>query len=691
MFTTEYSIWFLPLCLLIGIGYAAILYWKADKPELPRKVKQIAFVTRSLVVFVLTFLLLNPLYKTVQKEKEIPLLVFGIDNSESLRLNKDSAFYINDFPQQLQKTIDRLKKDYRVDAYLIGDSVKKGTSAGYHDKSTDISAFFETVQAKYSHQNLGALVLCSDGIYNSGQNPLSTAGLISYPVYTVAMGDTTLHKDWLITKVNHNKSVYKNNFFPIEVLVQANKLNGKSGTLRVLHNDEVVFEKQIRILNSEYSEWVRMHFEAKEGGMHRYRIQLSELEGEITYINNESDIFMEVIDEKKKIAIVYNAPHPDVSALVQSMKKQDEYQIETFSVAEFNRPVNEYDILVMHQLPSKTKPVRSLVDAIQKTHIPVLYILGNQTNYAYINALQNGLQVGMSKELFNDAYGIYNQNFTAFSLAVSTQQSLQNFPPVQVPFASYKILPTAQVMIYQKIGNVSTSYPMLFYNQQNENKSATFIGNGLWRWRNYNYLMENNHEAFDELMFKTLQFLSTKEDRSFFRVNGKSVYNENEHVIFDAELFNQNYELINEPEVIMLISDKNKKFTYVFSRSFKSYHLDAGSFAEGDYRWQAKVNYGKETYQKSGYFSVKKINIETLDLTANHQLLKNIADLNHAEMFYPSQWDKLEKHIRDNDNIKTVAHYHKKHHSLLNNLFLFIGIILFLGVEWFLRKWSGSY
>ncbi|MDR0368832.1 MAG: hypothetical protein LBH82_06820, partial [Bacteroidales bacterium] len=65
MLSTEYSLWFLPLCILLGLGCASILYIKADKPELPLWVKRFSFVTRTLAVALIAFLLLNPLIKRV--------------------------------------------------------------------------------------------------------------------------------------------------------------------------------------------------------------------------------------------------------------------------------------------------------------------------------------------------------------------------------------------------------------------------------------------------------------------------------------------------------------------------------------------------------------------------------------------------------------------------------------------------
>lgn len=691
MITTEYSLWFVPLCVLIGIAYAFILYYKNNKPELPLWVKRISLVTRAIVVAVLSFLLLNPLIMSMRKEKEKPLIVFAVDNSESILYVKDSVYYKNTFQQQLQESIDRLSKTYRVETMLMGDTLRYGNQLDFKDKESNLSDVFQFIQSNYINQNLGAIVLASDGIFNTGKNPFYVANELSCPIYTIAMGDTTVRKDALIAKVNYNKTVFKNNFFPLEILVQANKLINKKTKLIVSQKENVVFEKNITIPTNAFSEWVRLNLEAKESGIHSYKIELLPIEEEVTIENNTTEVFIETIDERKKIAIIYSVPHPDVSAVVQSLKYNNNYQVETFAIDKFNQAVNNYDVLILHQLPSRIHPAKQLLESVKKVGVSTFYIFGKQTNYAYVNGLNLGMQLQLSRELFNEAYPLYNQNFTTFTTSNTMHDFIREMPPVPVPFANYKLSPSVNVLFYQIIGSVQTTYPLMFYNQTENQKTAVFLGEGLWRWRNYNYMLEQNHEVFNEIITKTIQFLSIKEDKSLFRVTTNAFFNENEAVIFNAELYNQNYELVNEPTVNLQIKNKENSFVYSFSRTFSAYHLDAGRLPIGNYQWLATVEYGGQKHSKSGYFSVKKVNVETANLVADHQLLKNIANINHGKMYTPYQLEEIEKDIKNNKEIVSIVRYAKKHNSLLNSVLLLTTLLLLLGVEWFFRKWSGGY
>jgi len=692
MFSTEYSLWFLPLCILAGLGYAAILYLKSDKPELALWVKRTAFVTRTIAVASIAFLLLNPIVKRVTKNVEKPIVLVGIDNSASLQIGNKSAFYQGQFKNELQQLINDLEKHYTVETYLLGDSLREGANVDFMDKQTNLSAFFEQIENVYANRNTGAAILLSDGIFNVGNDPYYIANQLKLPIYTVSMGDTVLHKDLLISKVNYNKTVYRNNFFPIEVLVKANKLSGQSSTLRVFHNEEQIYEKEIRINSNNFSEWVRVNFEAKSSGLQRYRVQLTEVNDELTKDNNLKSIFIDVIDQRKKVAIIYNSPHPDIAAIKASLESSESYQVETFPIDKFTAKIEEYDMIVMHQLPSVKNPANNLIANISRVNIPCLYILGGQTNYAQFNQINTGVQVIINKEMLNDAYPLYNQTYANFTVTSPLQGLFASLPPVKVAFGNFKISASASALLYQKIGSVATNYPLFVFSNDVGNKVAVFLGDGLWRWRLHNYMLENHHEEFDELVFKTFQFLSSKADKSFFRVMAKNVYSENENISFDAELYNQNYELVNDPEVTMTITDKDKKaYSFAFSRNLMTYHLDAGLFSEGDYSWEAKTVYNNEKYVKNGRFSVEKINLESINMVADYQLMKNLASLNHGKNFPDDSLSSVYNAILENKEIKSVAHYNKLHTSLLDSVLLLIMIIALLTTEWFLRKWSGAY
>lgn len=690
MIVTEHSLWLLPLCIIPGVLYAGMVYWRVHKPEMPRNMKIALSVMRGFAVSAIAFLLLHPIVNSTQKEVEKPVIAVGIDNSQSVLLTDSLHYYTGSFRRELQQVLQDMSRRYQVDVYTIDDGCHPGDSVDYSGKKTDISSFFHTVESAYYRKNLGAVVLLSDGIANTGSSPLYAAQKIKAPIYTVAMGDTTPTRDALIAKVNYNKTVYLNNVFPIEILVKAQDMAGKSATLTLYEDGIKVMEQPVHYSGSSHVQWVKTSFEARKAGLHTYKMNLSVADGEITPLNNTCTIAIQVLDKRKKVAIVYASPHPDVAAVARSLASSDAYEVESYPIAGFNKPAGEYDIMVLHGLPIDAKS-KTLVNDINYRGMPCVYMPCNMDMYNAFNSSDAGMQVLNKGSMTNEAYPEVNPNFSGISLMPSTADFLGNVTPVEVPMAYYQPGAQCQVVLYQKIGKVSTRYPLLVLMQGHKARGAVLLGNGWWRWRMCDYVQSSTWEHFDDLILKIFQYVGIQEDKSFFRVKGKQVYAENEPIVFDAELYNANYEPVNTPEVLMEIQGENQKHQFAFTRYGKMYRLQAGSLPQGTYLWKATTTFNNEHYERSGSFVVQEVNMEALNITADYQLLYNLAAQSGGKCYSDKQLDLLRKHICNRTDLKPVAHYHTLPHPMAERIWVPVLLILLMCGEYFIRKWHGGY
>jgi hypothetical protein len=217
-------------------------------------------------------------------------------------------------------------------------------------------------------------------------------------------------------------------------------------------------------------------------------------------------------------------------------------------------------------------------------------------------------------------------------------------------------------------------------------------GEGLWRWQLAEYREFGNHHAVEELLSQTVQYLTANANRQRFRVYAsKNVFDEGENVLLNAELYNDALELINAPDVkINLKSQAGKNYSFLFTRSGQSYQLNAGTLPVGEYIYTATTSNGKQAFTANGQLTVKQLNLETRQSTANHQLLRTIATQSGGQMLLPSQINKLADLIRKNENIKTVVYEDKRYSDLIDVKWVFVLILLLLSAEWFLRKREGE-
>jgi hypothetical protein len=90
---STYSWWWLAAVMAAGMVYAFLLYFKNPISRLSFRVSAFLFVVRFVSTSLLLFLLLSPFIKTRFKTKEKPIVVVGVDNSQSIVLSPDSTFY----------------------------------------------------------------------------------------------------------------------------------------------------------------------------------------------------------------------------------------------------------------------------------------------------------------------------------------------------------------------------------------------------------------------------------------------------------------------------------------------------------------------------------------------------------------------------------------------------------------------
>ena len=688
---TEQSIWLLFFCLLTGGVYAYVLYFWG-KNEFPPKLKRLLAALRFVAVSLIAFLLLSPLLKTISNTIEKPIIILAQDNSQSVIINKDSSYYKNEYHHQIADFIKQMGSDYDIKTITFGSEINDRVDGNFDEKQSDMAQLFDELNSRFANRNVGALIFASDGIYNKGSSPIYASEKFKSPVYTIALGDTNVQRDLILTGVNYNKIVFRGNTFPIEVMVNANRLNGQKTQLTLTKGKQTIASKTIAFTSERFSTTIHFPVEATESGLQHYHLNLSPLPGEISKKNNAADIFVEVIDDRQKILILANSPHPDVAAIKQSLESNLNFQVESANINDFNQPVSKYNLVILHQLPSVTNAAVQLISNLRQANVPVLFILGSQTDIFAFNRLKTGVNILTSKMNTNESLPVLNNEFPLFGIDNDDKKIYDVFPPLISPFGDYKISNATNVLFFQKIGKISTQQPLIAFNQTTDEKTGVIAGEGIWRWRIADYQRFGNHDGFDKLVNKIIQYLSVKADKSFFRINGKNHFFENEPIELEAEVYNQSYELINQPDVSLSITDeKNKNYNFAFTKTTNAYYLNAGIFPAGNYKYVAKVKLNDKLLQKSGMFTVVPLNVEAINTVADHNMLYRLAKNHGGEMVYPKQLDKLVKMLKARDDIKNVS-YTQKRFTGLNNIFLvLVLIILLLGTEWFLRKYNGSY
>ena len=377
----QYPIWFLLLALVAGVAYALGMYLREKRTaEMPLWMVRGLAAVRGITIFILVVLLIGPLIQSVSKRTEKPIVVIAQDNSSSIPLNSDSAFYRNEYLEGLASLRSELSGDYEVQSYVFGSKTIESETPDFSDGRTDMSDLFAELDNVYANRNVGAIILASDGLYNRGRDPIYSPLHLTAPVYTIALGDTSVKRDIILKKVDHNRYAYLGNEFPVDITIEAEKFQGKSVTVQLSGENGILWEQRVNINNNSFRKVLSAKLKAEKPRLNRIRASVSVLNGELSRSNNTQDFFVEVLDGRQKVLILAANPHPDVAAIKRSISGNDNYEVDAFVLGEKELNTEQYDLIILHQLPQTGGKGRTEMDKVRASSVPVFCIVGGKTD-----------------------------------------------------------------------------------------------------------------------------------------------------------------------------------------------------------------------------------------------------------------------------------------------------------------------
>ncbi len=692
---SEYSLWFTPLCIAIGIAIAFFLYKKDHKlNNAPVWLRRTLLGLRTFVIAILLFLLLAPCIEYWKQTIEKPTIILLHDNSKSIVLTKDSTKYKTDYLTDFQNLTKKLQDKYQIANYTFDETVQASSEITFSGTGTNISAALQDIATRYYQQNIGAIILATDGIYNAGENPkYATTNFTTTPIYTIALGDTTQGCDNVITNVLHNNIAFRDNPFLLRISIESHSLKNTNSSVTVTENEKVLFKTTISPNNEHYYTTIDCSLQSKEVGKKKYTVHIEHHNQEVNAENNTFTCAVDVLESKQKIAIIYDAIHPDIAAIHRAIQSNKNYDCKLICLSDNkNFSLRDYNCCILAGLPSAYGKGKTIFNEAIQANIPCMLLYNSATELENVQAQNIDVRINNHKKTYDESKPNFNNDFSLFILDENCKNLLSQVPPLLVPFGSYSVNEQTRILCNQVIGDIATERPLIAFSTCNNVKIGIILGEGIWRWRLYDHKINGSFEAFDALVNKFVAYLAISERKELFSVNCESVFSENQDIECTAELYDKTFEPVPDQTISFAITNEDgKEFPFTFSPNDKFYQLRAGKFPEGTYQYRASTTIDGKELVKKGSFFVLPQQIEYKQTQANHDLLDNLSQQTGGIMVHSNELDALLQHIQNNTNIVAVSHTKKERNSMLNMPLLLLIILLAASAEWFLRKYYASY
>jgi hypothetical protein len=673
------------------VGLAWVLYRKKFRDsDTPRKTIITLFCLRAFSMSLVCALLLHIFVDLRTQTVEKPTIIFAHDNSSSIAMLPDSTFFKTQYPNEIRALCEELEQSYNVAFYRFGEAFSADTALSFTERQTNISQVFHEIQQRYAGKNIGAIILASDGIYNSGENPLyslENSG-ITEPVYGIALGDSTQQRDNVIQSVAANAIAFKDVPFRVLIRTQSFNLQGKQSKVQVFGEGKKLFETTISARTAEDFHEIPCTLTAHSAGQKIYNVVIEQHEGEINRINNEYTFSVEVLDSRRKIALLFEAPHPDVAAIRRAVETNENFEISVSSIDTWKGNVQDYNCVILHGAPSTNARSGEIFSQITKNTIP-LWVLYNSTT-ALPQLSHIGIFVQQQQAQTDEAQARFNANFDLFSTNEEHQKVIESAPPLIVPYTVISAQNPIKTLLFQTISGIETSKELLFFWENEQQKCAMLAGEGLWRWRIHSFRQSGSFEAFDVLVNKIVSYLSLTQQRDVFSVQNKQLFYENQPITMQIQVFNKSFEPVSGKHISVVIrNSEGGEFPFTAIENNALYELNAGNFAPGSYTFSASTTIDGTKLTRNGSFTVLPLHIEFRQTRANHALLRQMAQKTGGAVFFPNTMQELPQTLKENKSVVSVLHSSTKRRSLLDILPLLIALLVSFSVEWIVRKYEG--
>ncbi|GIV59199.1 MAG: hypothetical protein KatS3mg043_0288 [Rhodothermaceae bacterium] len=714
-----FSPWLLVLCLF---GAAGLTYWayRQTVPALPAGRRVLLGGLRFLALFVVLFLLFEPILRRFEARERPPVLAVLVDDSQSLGLvQEDEAGDPVNLATTVREALRRLPEDAlggTVRSFAFSDDVRplpetpaRFDSLRFEGARTNIAYALDYVREALKGENLRGVLLVSDGLYNTGRNPLYVAERFPVPVHTVVVGDTTARRDVQIRRITTNELAYVGTVLPVQVGVRVRDYPGERVTVSLMKDGAVLQSVPVTLPEGTAEVPVDLTYTPEAEGLHQLQVVVTRLPGELTYRNNAETVTVQVLKSRRRLLLLAGPPNPDLAALRQLLDGDENTEVVSFvqkaagAFYEGTPPASfsDFDLILLAGYPGPGADTALLdrVAAAAEAGTPFLFLYHPRTDLRALQrhlgdvlpAVPQAVRTGTLEAV--PLLTPEGERHPILDVPEVPASLLRRLPPLFCSESRWQASPDARVLARIEVRGVALNDPLLVVRQRGGSRSAALLGAGTWRWKNVPEDLEAVAPFWPAVFENLVQWVATREDDRRVRVRpAEDLFGGGEAVLLNGQVYDESLNPVDDAAVeVEVVTPDSTRLPYrMEAAGHGRYVLDLGSLPEGTYRYTARaLREGTELGTDRGTFSVGALTLEYRETQANTALLRQIAERSGGNFFFPGDLGTLPERLSSSGLFTPVVIEETSETRLWQRYPFLILAILLLTAEWFLRKRSG--
>ncbi|MBD3270944.1 MAG: VWA domain-containing protein [Elusimicrobia bacterium] len=690
---------------------------------------------RVLVYILLVVLLLQPVRVQREAVSGKPVLAVLIDNSKSMGV-KDPDERLIRVKEFIRERIDAWNKKADVRIYLFSRTTALTSSSAIDSwkpvgSATHIGHALSEI-AQEHEGNLSAILVISDGVNNGIQNPETVAQEINLPVFTIGVGNTGSLRDILIADLEASEFAFKNTPMDIRVTVRGYGFENTQVPVRLYSGSSLVATREAVIPSDGIDDEIRFTINPKNVGTFSYTVKIPRYADEISDNNNSVEFTIDVIREKLRILYICGQPGYEYALLREVLKSDPAVELVSFVIL---RNPGNVSFVGDHELSLIPFPAREIF--LEKLFSFDLLIFENFT-WVRFGIIQPYLQnikrfivekggsfimIGGPNSFGMGAYQtspleeilpvVMNAQTEEFKLDVfrlkinqiqhpimhigDTRKLDQDVWNTMPPLVGYNTIgpakPGARVLAEHPDATINNQpIPIVTVWDKGNGRVMSIASNTTWRWAMG--LASKNQTPFNYIRFwrGAVRWLTKAEEMKLVLLTfDKRQYVPGETMRISVMVKDEAYDPLPNARVNLQVIRPNGQSEQIptFPGAEGVYHAEYESWDSGRFRFKVNASHPRTNRligSDERSVTVQAFSPETVELNLNEDLLKRIAAVSGGAYYGIDRFE-------DSRIIKALTTRKRgdviSRKPVWSNPVIFILIIIFLLVEWYLRRRKG--
>ena len=725
-----------------------ILYRQTTAPAPPR-LKTVLILLRSMALIILLLCLLQPIVTISSPRPRESYLGLLIDSSGSMS--------VRDMQQSLSRgekakdllygeggLIEQLQKNFTLRIFGFDRNTAPLADPGdlsFAGSKTHTAKAMQHVAEAMQGLPVEALVLVTDGIDNSSEDPLRMARIINAgttPVHVIGIGADRPAKDIEINQVSTSGSIMDGGIFEVQVTVRSSGYTGQESDLLIEVGEDIVSAKKIKLGPDNMLQRYTFYLTPIQEGALAYTARIPLQKDEIIKQNNLMPFLVD--NPAKEVEILYIEGHPrnEYKFIRRAAENDTAVRLKTYLMTgpqkflrqgidstmelaggypDSQEELFKYDAVIFGDLTRNLFTDKQLAltrDFVSRRGGGFL-MLGGSTAFdqGFIGTPIEGLLpvslvneknlppelrggVGRGDHPTGQTFAprLTGEGQRSMILRLEIEDEVnrklwRDMPQLQGINVSGRAKPGAVVLaVHPTLIFQGVPLPVLAYQRYGRGRTMSLMTATTWRWQMLKPHEDTSHERFWRQLLRWLTGSSPTPVEIFLEHN---TFSTGDEVKVKARVYDEVYEPVSEATVWLKLTDPDGGIEDIQMQAdiaqAGDYFASFTASKSGVHQLEVSSSGGlsKDGYASLSFLAANSMHEMRGAAAMNRDLLEKIARLGGGNYYTPDKADLLVKDLNNNRKVHTVAFKL----DIWNIPIVFFLLFFCFGLEWLLRRRAG--